>query len=114
MRPDIAIRANAPFMSLRLPEEAKAAADSNRLIPPYNADAQRPQDVYALHDIIPEAEFNALPIGAIKSAKTHPERYKLLPFDRSDWVKLQLRLIFSESKPDKTELCVSYLRFARC
>ncbi|KAI0712757.1 RNA polymerase I associated factor, A49-like protein [Cerioporus squamosus] len=89
-------------------EEAKATADSSRLIPPYNADAQRPQDVYALHDIIPEAEFNALPIGAIKSAKTHPERCKLLPFDRSDWVKLQLRLIFSAPKPDKTELKTVY------
>ncbi|RDX40440.1 RNA polymerase I associated factor, A49-like protein [Polyporus arcularius HHB13444] len=85
-------------------EEAKATADSSRLIPPYNADAQRPQDVYALHDIIPEAEYNALSIGAIKAAKTQPERLKLLPFDRSDWVKLQLRLIFAAPKPDKTEL----------
>ncbi|RPD77153.1 RNA polymerase I associated factor, A49-like protein [Lentinus tigrinus ALCF2SS1-7] len=89
-------------------EEAKATADSSRLIPPYNADAHRPQDVYALHDIIPEAEFNALSIGAIKSAKSLPDRFKLLPFDRSDWVKLQLRLIFSEGKPDKTELKTVY------
>ena len=90
-------------------EEAKATADSSRLIPPYNADAERPQDVYALHDIIPEAEFNALPINAFKSASTHQERYALLPYNRSDWVKLQLRLIYSAPKPNKSDLyvCIS-------
>ncbi|KAI0742841.1 RNA polymerase I associated factor, A49-like protein [Daedaleopsis nitida] len=89
-------------------EEAKATADSSRLIPPYNADAERPQDVYALNDIIPEAELNALPINAFKSAKTHEDRYGLLPFNRSDWVKLQLRLIYSAPKPNKTDLRVLY------
>ena len=78
-----------------LVEEAKETADSTRLIPPYNVDAQRPQDVYALHDIIPEVELNALPVNAFKSAKTPQERYALLPHSRSDWVKLQLRLIYS-------------------
>ncbi|KAI0759036.1 RNA polymerase I associated factor, A49-like protein [Fomes fomentarius] len=89
-------------------EEAKATADSSRLIPPYNADAERPEDVYALHDIIPEAELNALPINVFKSAKTHQERYALLPFNRSDWVKLQLRLIYSAPKPNKSDLKVLY------
>lgn len=85
-------------------EEAKEAADSNRLVPPYDADAKRPQDVYALHDIIPEAEYNALPINAFKAAKTPQDRYALLPFSRSDWVKLQLRLIYSAPKPNKSDL----------
>ena len=87
-------------------EEAKATADSNRLIPTYNEDAQRPQDVYALHDVIPETEFNAIPVNAFKSAKTPQERYSLLPWSRSDWVKLQLRLIYSAPKPDKRDLYV--------
>ncbi|KAI1789709.1 RNA polymerase I associated factor, A49-like protein [Ganoderma leucocontextum] len=94
--------------SLPTTEEAKATADSNRLIPPYNEDAQRPQDVYALHDVVPEAEFNAIPINAFKSAKTIQERYALLPWNRSDWVKLQLRLIYSAPKLDKRDLKVVY------
>ncbi|PIL25986.1 hypothetical protein GSI_11740 [Ganoderma sinense ZZ0214-1] len=94
--------------SLPTAEEAKATADSSRLIPPYNEDAQRPQDVYALHDVIPEAEFNAIPVNAFKSAKTPQERYSLLPWSRSDWVKLQLRLIYSAPKPDKRDLKTVY------
>ena len=86
------------------PEEAKAAADSSRLIPRYNEDAQRSEDVYALHDIIPDAEFNAIPVNSFKSATTSQERYALLPWDRSDWVKLQLRLLYSAPKPDKRVL----------
>ena len=43
-------------------EEAKATENSSRLIPPYDENASRPDDVYKLHDIIPEAEFNALSI----------------------------------------------------
>ncbi|KAI0651188.1 RNA polymerase I associated factor A49-like protein [Trametes meyenii] len=89
-------------------EEAKATADSSRLIPPYNADALSPKDVYALHDIIPEAEFNALPISAFKTAKTDKDRIALLPFNRSDWLRLQLRLIYSAPKPNKTELKIVY------
>ena len=85
-------------------EEAKATADSHRLIPPYNEDAERPQDVYSLHDIIPEAELNALPINAFKSAKTPQERYALLPYARSDWVQLQLRLVYAAPKPNKNDL----------
>ncbi|KAI0632958.1 RNA polymerase I associated factor A49-like protein [Trametes polyzona] len=89
-------------------EEAKATADSSRLIPPYNADAQSPKDVYALHDIIPEAEFNALPISVFKAAKSDHDRIALLPFKRSDWLRLQLKLIYSAPKPNKTDLKIVY------
>lgn len=36
-------------------DEAKANTDSNRLIPPFDASASDPADIYPLHDIIPEA-----------------------------------------------------------
>ena len=49
----------------RVAEEMKAAADEARPIPPYDVDAERPDDVYALHDIIPESEFNAISVQAI-------------------------------------------------
>ncbi|KAH9852921.1 RNA polymerase I associated factor A49-like protein [Lenzites betulinus] len=89
-------------------DEAKATADSSRLIPPYNADAQSPKEVYALHDIIPEAEFNALPISAFKSAKSDKDRIALLPYSRSDWLRLQIKLIYSAPKANKTDLKIVY------
>jgi DNA-directed RNA polymerase I subunit RPA49 len=71
-------------------EEAKAAADSNRLIPPYNADANSPADVYSLHDIVPETEWKALSVSALYSAKSDLERTRLLPYTRSMWVNQRL------------------------
>lgn len=102
---------HASRLTIRHPDEAKATADSSRLIPPYNADAQSAKDVYALHDIIPEAEFNALPISAFKSAKSDRDRIALLPFNRSDWLKLQLKLIYSAPKANKTDLYVYTSRY---
>ncbi|THG94133.1 hypothetical protein EW026_g7279 [Hermanssonia centrifuga] len=84
--------------------EAKATADSNRLIPTYDENAQRPEDVYKLHDIIPEVEFNALSITPLKAAATMHERKALLPHSRSNWINQHLSLIFSAPKPNKTHL----------
>lgn len=64
-----------------------------------------------MHDIIPEAEFNALPISAFKSAKSDRDRIALLPFNRSDWLKLQLKLIYSAPKANKTDLHVYTARY---
>ncbi|KIO01880.1 hypothetical protein M404DRAFT_28390, partial [Pisolithus tinctorius Marx 270] len=41
-------------------EEAQATADSTRLVPPYNAEATVPSEVYPLHNIIPETEWKTL------------------------------------------------------
>ncbi|OBZ74745.1 DNA-directed RNA polymerase I subunit RPA49 [Grifola frondosa] len=95
--------------SLPTLQQAKTSADSSRLVPPYNADAERPDDVYALHDIIPEAEFNAISIAAFKSADSNHERIALLPYKRSNWVNQHLHLLFSASKLKKTHVCVCLL-----
>ena len=87
-------------------EEAKDIADSSRLVPPYNPDAERPDDVYALHDIIPEVEFNAVPVNMFKSAKTQEDRLAVLPLKGSKWLKLQLSLAYAAPKPNKSTLCV--------
>ncbi|KAH9943769.1 RNA polymerase I associated factor, A49-like protein [Amylocystis lapponica] len=89
--------------SLPTQEEAKASADSSRLIPSHNVDAQRPQDVYPLHGIIPEAEFNALSIAAFKAAEPS-QRQQLLPYSRSNWVNQHLRLLSSAPKLKKSEM----------
>lgn len=84
-------------------EEVVENADSARLIPKYNADAIDPGDVYALHNIIPEAEFNALTISALATAK-RPERLPLLPYRHSKWVNQHLDLVFSAPKPNRKNL----------
>ncbi|KAF7977898.1 hypothetical protein HWV62_2454 [Athelia sp. TMB] len=76
-------------------EEAKEAADSSRLIPPYNLDAQIPGDVYRLHDIIPEAEWKALSITALTTAESSKDRVALLPYSRSSWINQHLSILFA-------------------
>lgn len=94
-------------MPLKAPlEEAKATADSNRLIPPYNADAQLPEEAYRLHDIIPEAELNAIQVNNLKGMSSNKERVAALPYTRSNWVNQHLSLLFSAPKPNKNELYV--------
>ena len=85
-------------------EEAKLAADSSRLIPPYDENAIRPDDVYKLHDIVPEAELNAIQISVMKNMSSNKERVAALPYTRSNWVNQHLALLFSAPKPNKTEL----------
>lgn len=86
-------------------EEAKAVADGSRLIPPYDEHATRPDDVYKLHSIIPEAEFNALSISKLKAANDR-DRIRALPYWRSNWVNQHITLLFSAPKPNKTLLSV--------
>ncbi|KAI0688017.1 RNA polymerase I associated factor, A49-like protein [Cytidiella melzeri] len=88
--------------SLPTLEEAKAAADSSRLIPRYDENAMRPDDVYKLHDIVPEAEFNALSVTPLKAAGSQYERVAMLPYTRSNWVNQHLNLLYSTPKPNKT------------
>lgn len=40
--------------------ETKEVADENRLIPPHDANAETPSDVYKLHDVIPDIEWRLL------------------------------------------------------
>ena len=82
----------------------KETADSSRLIPPHNADAKVPDDVYALHDIIPDTEFNALSVTPFKNAATDQERKALLAWRHSHWVNQHLGLLFQAPKLRKTDL----------
>ncbi|KAJ2923265.1 hypothetical protein H1R20_g13827, partial [Candolleomyces eurysporus] len=66
-------------------DEAKEFADSNRLIPSFDATATEPGDVYPLHNIIPEAEWKALSVSAFDSTTNDKERLALLPHRSSEW-----------------------------
>ena len=80
------------------------AADESRLIPPYDEDASRLDDVYKLHDIIPEAEFNAISITSLRSASSDKERVAMLPYVRSNWVNQHITLAFSAPKPHRATM----------
>lgn len=88
-------------------EEATETANSTRLIPPHNEDAEVPGDVYQLHDIIPEAEMKAISTSALTSANGTWERMALLPFRRSNWINQHMNILFAASLLDKKALCVS-------
>ena len=96
-------------------EESVNAA---RLIPAYDADAQRPGDIYPLHNIIPELEWAALDslLPKLKHATDDRARARLLPNARSDWIRQHLMLIYSSSKPKSkivfVPLCIIYRLFA--
>ena len=92
-------------------EESVNAA---RLIPAYDAEAQRPEDIYPLHNIIPELEWAALDslLPKLKNATDDRARARLLPNARSDWIRQHLMLAYSSSKPKSkivfVPLCIIY------
>ncbi|KAI5119569.1 hypothetical protein M0805_005633 [Coniferiporia weirii] len=98
---------DANTKSLPTQDEAKVIADSSRHIPPHDVDATSPEDVYKLHDIIPEAEFNAIPINDILSAKSLEERMSYMPYKRSDWIRQHVSSIFSAPKPNKKQIKIA-------
>ncbi|KAI0270488.1 Rpa49 subunit specific to nuclear RNA polymerase I [Gloeopeniophorella convolvens] len=83
-------------------EEAVDSANASRLIPPYDVDAQQPEDIYPLHNIIPEQEWAAMDsiLHRLKSAGSDQARVRLLPNSRSDWIRQHLMLAYSVPKPN--------------
>jgi DNA-directed RNA polymerase I subunit RPA49 len=91
-------------------EEAKDAADQNRLIPPFNATTMDPSDVYPLHDIVSEAEWKALSVTAFDDANDDKERIALLPFRYSKWLTNHLSNISQEAGKSKKKRMFEYFR----
>jgi len=85
-------------------EQAKATADNSRLIPLFNAAAERPDDVYPITNVITDAEWNSISISAILKAESDRDRAALLPYNRSAWIKQKVRDAFAGRKPNKTTL----------
>ncbi|TFK24889.1 Rpa49 subunit specific to nuclear RNA polymerase I [Coprinopsis marcescibilis] len=87
-------------------EQAKVSTDNNRLIPPFSATANMPDDIYPLHSIIPEVEWKALSVSAFDSTQNENERLALLPFRYSNWIKEHINALgnSSSSKSNKKTL----------
>ncbi|KAF8889068.1 RNA polymerase I associated factor, A49-like protein [Infundibulicybe gibba] len=74
-------------------EEAKFVADSNRLIPQFDATATDPADVYPLHNIIPEAEWKMISVVAFDDAQNDKERIALLAMRGSKWLNDHIKML---------------------
>jgi DNA-directed RNA polymerase I subunit RPA49 len=94
-------------------EQAKASADSTRLIPQYDIDALNSSDIYPLHNMIPKPEWKALSISAYTSAGGGAERVALLPFRRSNWINDHLSIAFASPSPNKTAMYAKVLFITR-
>jgi len=79
-------------------EEAKEEADKNRLIPPFDAAATDPEDVYPLHGIIPEVEWKALSVSAFEQEESNKERVAHLHYKWSNWVNTHVNAKREDSK----------------
>ncbi|KAJ7730703.1 Rpa49 subunit specific to nuclear RNA polymerase I [Mycena maculata] len=82
-------------------EEAKELADTTRQVPPFDATATDPADVYPLHGIIPEPEWKALPVSAFYEAGGERGRREVLPFKRSRWVTSRVELTMEQTDKEK-------------
>ncbi|KAI9454084.1 RNA polymerase I associated factor A49-like protein [Russula earlei] len=82
-------------------EKMEDLVNAARLIPAYNADAEQPEDIYPLHNIIPEPEWAAMDrlLPMLKNAADDHARARLLPNARSDWLRRHLMLAYSSPKP---------------
>jgi DNA-directed RNA polymerase I subunit RPA49 len=82
-------------------EKMEDSANAARLIPVYNIDAERPEDIYPLHNIVPEPEWATLDslYSKLKKAADDRSRTRLLPNARSDWLQHHLMLAYSSPKP---------------
>ncbi|KAF8626021.1 hypothetical protein AX15_005111 [Amanita polypyramis BW_CC] len=78
-------------------DEAKETADKNRLIPPYSATATEPEDIYPLHEIIPETEWKALSVSTLEQATSEKDRIILLPYRHSEWINGHVERLMEES-----------------
>ena len=78
------------------------SANAARLIPVYDIDAERPEDIYPLHNIVPESEWATLNslLSKLKKATDDRSRQRLLPNARSDWLQQHLMLAYSSPKPE--------------
>lgn len=93
-------------------EAAQAHADNARLVPAHNADAIVPGDIYPLHNIIPEAEWEVLSSTPFLEANGSKEQRALLPSQRSKWVNQHLESILGSASPSKTNIKV--LQYVSC
>ncbi|EIN05934.1 RNA polymerase I associated factor A49-like protein [Punctularia strigosozonata HHB-11173 SS5] len=82
-------------------DEAQELADASRLIPPYDATATTPSEIYKLYAIVPQSELDSISAAPFLSASNGQERTALLAFRRSSWVNQHLSALFRDKEDGK-------------
>ncbi|KIL57428.1 hypothetical protein M378DRAFT_87941 [Amanita muscaria Koide BX008] len=91
-------------------EQVNDTADENKLIPPHSSTATKPEDIYPLHEIIPEVEWKLLSVGALEQTESEKARIALLPFRHSRWINDHLeRLLGASGKGKKKKKTMKLL-----
>ncbi|KAI8052538.1 RNA polymerase I associated factor, A49-like protein [Syncephalis plumigaleata] len=74
-------------------EDIMELQNESRPVPPFDLNAQRPEDIYPLKDVVSNAELNAVPLSKIlNGAKTEQDYIKWLPFTASAYINERLPL----------------------
>ncbi|CAG8569251.1 5774_t:CDS:2 [Ambispora gerdemannii] len=98
-------------------EQVNSDIDANRNIPPYNAQATEPANVYKLEDIVPTNELNMVPIKQILDATTSEEALQLFPFKNSKYITSHLlkywNFKFDQQTRRKIQILV-YISYLMC
>jgi DNA-directed RNA polymerase I subunit RPA49 len=85
----------------------KEDQENQRPVPPYDATATAPADIYNMDDIVSAEELNAVPIKDILKCTNLQELKELLPFTLSEFVNTRLlSIINSKGKIDRKQVRV--------
>lgn len=95
-------------------DEIKEDQEKERPVPPYDASATAPADIYNLDDIISPEELNAVPIKEILKCTNLQEIQEHLPYTLSEFVNSRLlSIVASKGKVDRKQVrilvYISYL-----
>ncbi|CAO3667822.1 unnamed protein product [Umbelopsis vinacea] len=95
-------------------DEIKEDQEKERPVPPYDASATAPADIYNLDDIISPEELNAVPIKDILKCTNLQEIQEHLPYTLSEFVNSRLlSIVASKGKVDRKQVrilvYISYL-----
>ncbi|CAM0138705.1 DNA-directed RNA polymerase I subunit rpa49 [Umbelopsis sp. WA50703] len=95
-------------------EDIRKEQEQDRPVPPYDATATTPENIYDLEDIISSEELNAVPIKDILKCTTADELKEQLPYTLSKFVNSRLlTLVTAKGKTDRKQVrmlvYVSYL-----
>lgn len=77
--------------SLPIKSVIEATADLARPIPPPNFDAQTPDEVYDMDDVVTPIELECINIDPFLMARSYKERSNLLPFRHSKFINTRLK-----------------------
>lgn len=98
-------RVNADAATMPSKADVQAKQDALRPVPPYNLEAQVPEDAYPLTSIILPAENEAMKqaVSVLKKSPEETSRASLLPYRRSRYLNSRLQRTFDVPEGQKVD-----------